>query len=146
MNKSRNERLQKEKEDRRQEVQSNEQEDNLSEEESEMGDIQERTLREHAAPSTILLPGIVRPTVTANNFELKPGLIQMVQQSQFGGGVTEDANDHLFNFVEICDTIKLNGVAEGNQVETFSILTKGQCKNMAAIAKPRFNHNVGRTS
>ena len=29
--------------------------------------------------------GIRRQTINANNFELKPGLIAMVQQQQFGG-------------------------------------------------------------
>ena len=35
-----------------------------------------------------------------------------MQQIQFGGGPTEDLNTHLSNFLEICDTIKLNGVTE----------------------------------
>ncbi|XP_071933622.1 uncharacterized protein [Coffea arabica] len=55
---------------------------------------------------------IVRPTVNANNFEIKPSLIQMVQQSQYGGNATEDPNSHLSTFLEICDTIKFNGVSE----------------------------------
>lgn len=36
----------------------------------------------------------------------------MVQQDQFGGGDVENPNNHLANFLEICDTIKLNGVSE----------------------------------
>ena len=34
----------------------------------------------------------------------------MVQQSQFGGNAIEDPNAHLATFLEICDTIKMNGV------------------------------------
>ncbi|XP_027171773.1 uncharacterized protein LOC113771386 [Coffea eugenioides] len=55
---------------------------------------------------------IVRPTVNANNFEIKSSLIQMVQQSQYGGNATEDPNSHLSTFLEICDTIKFNGVSD----------------------------------
>ena len=36
----------------------------------------------------------------------------MVQQSQFGGNAVEDPNAHLATFLEICDTIKMNGVSE----------------------------------
>ncbi|XP_022897631.1 uncharacterized protein LOC111411323 [Olea europaea var. sylvestris] len=52
---------------------------------------------------------IARPTIAANNFELKPGLIHMVQQNQFGGAAVEDPNAHLGSFLEICDTVKMNG-------------------------------------
>jgi len=47
----------------------------------------------------------------ANNFELKPTLISMVQQSQFGGTPLEDLKLHLSMFLEGCDTLKLNGVS-----------------------------------
>ncbi|XP_022861677.1 uncharacterized protein LOC111382049 [Olea europaea var. sylvestris] len=56
--------------------------------------------------------GIARPAIAANNFELKPRLIHMVQQNQFGGAPTEDPNAHLGSFLEICDTVKMNGVTE----------------------------------
>lgn len=49
-------------------------------------------------------------TIDAPNFELKPGLIRLVQANQFGGEVTEDPNDHLYSFLEICDTLKIEGV------------------------------------
>jgi len=53
---------------------------------------------------------ILRVSINANNFEIKPRLIQMVQQGQFGGHPTKDPNAYLANFLEICDTIKINGV------------------------------------
>jgi len=53
---------------------------------------------------------ITRSTVEMNNFELRPVLISMVQQSQFGGSPMEDPNVHLSIFLEVCDTLKLNGV------------------------------------
>ncbi|MED6178979.1 hypothetical protein PIB30_112612, partial [Stylosanthes scabra] len=40
-----------------------------------------RTLEDYTIPSTASCgSSIVRPTVEANNFELKPSLIQLVQQ------------------------------------------------------------------
>ena len=53
---------------------------------------------------------IRQPTVDANNFELKPTLITMVQQHQFTGHPTEDPNEHLGRFLRMENTMKLNGV------------------------------------
>ena len=53
---------------------------------------------------------IRQPTVDANNFELKPALITMVQQHQFTGHLTEDPNEHLGRFLIMANTVKLNGV------------------------------------
>ena len=49
-------------------------------------------------------------TVDANNFELKPALITMVQQHQFTGHPTEDPNKHLGRFLRMANTVKLNGL------------------------------------
>ena len=46
----------------------------------------------------------------ANNLELKPTLIIMVQQHQFTGHPTEDPNEHLGRFLRMANTVKLNGV------------------------------------
>ena len=46
----------------------------------------------------------------ANNFELKPALITMVQQHQFTGQPTEDPNEHVGRFLMMENTVKLNGV------------------------------------
>ena len=53
---------------------------------------------------------IRQPTVDANNFELKPALITMVQQHQFTGHPTKDPNEHLGRFLKMENTVKLNGV------------------------------------
>ncbi|KAK4280836.1 hypothetical protein QN277_012406 [Acacia crassicarpa] len=55
---------------------------------------------------------IVNPVVNANNFEIKPSLINLVQQSSFSGSDLEDPNQHIETFLHICDTIKMNGVPE----------------------------------
>ena len=54
-----------------------------------------------------------QPAVEANNFELKPGLITMVQQNQFTGHPTEDPNEHLSIFLRMANTVKVNGVRPG---------------------------------
>lgn len=58
------------------------------------------------------IPFIVKPNFGAENFELKPHLIQMVGRNQFGGHHLESPHDHIVDFVERCDTITakdLNG-------------------------------------
>ena len=56
---------------------------------------------------------ITRPSINSNNFEIKPSLIQMIQNMvQFFGMSKEDPNDHIAEFLELCDTIKMNGVTE----------------------------------
>ena len=51
-----------------------------------------------------------QPAIDANNFELKPALITMVQQNQFTGHPTKDPNEHLEQFLRMANTVKLNGV------------------------------------
>ena len=51
-----------------------------------------------------------QPAIEANNFELKPVLITMVQQHQFTCHPYEDPNEHMGRFMRIANTVKLNGV------------------------------------
>ena len=53
---------------------------------------------------------VIQPAVEANNFELKPALITMVQQHQFISLPTEDPNEQLGRFLKMANTVKLNGV------------------------------------
>ena len=53
-----------------------------------------------------------QPAIDANDFELKPTLITMVQQNQFTGHPTENPNEHLRRFLRIANSIKLNGVRQ----------------------------------
>jgi Retrotransposon gag protein len=59
---------------------------------------------------TSIRTSIVAPVVGANNFKLKPALINMIQQYPFNGLPNEDPNLHLSIFLEICNTLKVNGV------------------------------------
>jgi len=53
-----------------------------------------------------------RPIIGANQFELKTGLIQMVQNSQFGGSPLENPHSHLKKFLMICGTQRQPGVSD----------------------------------
>ncbi|KAG8488548.1 hypothetical protein CXB51_016295 [Gossypium anomalum] len=72
------------------------------------------TMYDYAKPTlTGTESSIVRPAVFANNFELKPNTIQMIQQFvQFDGLQDEDPNTHLAIFLEFCDTFKINSVSD----------------------------------
>jgi Retrotransposon gag protein len=70
-----------------------------------------RFLKDFTAPwAGELNMGYIVPTVAANDFELKPALINMISQNQFAGLAHEDPNQHLANFEEFCNTLKMNGV------------------------------------
>jgi len=73
---------------------------------------QRRTLQDFITPGVQgVSSSIARPTMEVNNFELRPTLISMVKQSQFGDSPMEDPSLHLSIFLEVCDTLKLNGVS-----------------------------------
>lgn len=64
----------------------------------------EKTLREFAAPSADNVH--VRPRVSVGDvdFDLKTSLITMALASPFCGKPNEDASAHLQQFLEICST------------------------------------------
>ncbi|KAI4318287.1 hypothetical protein L6164_026074 [Bauhinia variegata] len=54
---------------------------------------------------------IVRPPMQANNWEVKPQMIQIIQNIyQFEGLPDEDPHAHISKFLEICDTFKYNKI------------------------------------
>ncbi|KAL0349485.1 UNVERIFIED_CONTAM: hypothetical protein Sradi_4097700, partial [Sesamum radiatum] len=56
---------------------------------------------------------IAKPTVEANNFKIKPAIIEIIRTSvQFFGLHDKDPNKNLANFLEICDIFKFNGVSD----------------------------------
>ncbi|XP_022858882.1 uncharacterized protein LOC111379688 [Olea europaea var. sylvestris] len=60
----------------------------------------------------------------------------MVQQNQFGSAAIEDPNAHIGSFLEIYDTVKMNGVTEDIwvQIEIFYNGLNGQTKTMVDAA------------
>ena len=69
-------------------------------------------LKEFALPLTFVQSAIRRPPIQANNFELKIVTLQMLQNIQFHGLPSENLNTYLTKFIEVCDTVKYNGVTE----------------------------------
>ena len=60
------------------------------------------------------------PAINANDFELKPALITMVQQNQFAGHPTKNPSEHLGQFLRIADSNKMSGVkSEVIQLQLF---------------------------
>ncbi|XP_042401007.1 uncharacterized protein LOC121991043 [Zingiber officinale] len=80
-------------------------------EEQETSEMADKLLNDYAAPyARGLRSSITRPPIKANNFEIKPAVIHMVQQNQFRGGPHDDPNHHLELFYEICSIMKVNEV------------------------------------
>ncbi|KAL0361970.1 UNVERIFIED_CONTAM: hypothetical protein Sradi_3881500 [Sesamum radiatum] len=74
--------------------------------------VMKRPMMEYSFPTADgTISSIAKPTIQANNFEIKPSIIQIIWSSvQLSGLPDEDPNKHLVNFLEICDTFKFNGV------------------------------------
>ena len=76
------------------------------------GQEERRALRDYAIPSLIGATSCIKKsTIQADNFELKIGLNQMVQNDwKFGGFPNNDPYEHITNLLEICDTQQYSGV------------------------------------
>ena len=73
--------------------------------------------------------GIVAPSIANNNFEIKPSIIHMVQNNQFGGLQGEDPYAHILAFLNVCATFKINGVMDDAirlRLFPFSVKEKAQ--------------------
>jgi hypothetical protein len=67
----------------------------------------EKTLCVYSAPSADQVPTSPEINIGNGNFEIKSGLITMVQASPFYGKPNEDASAHLQQFLELCSTITI---------------------------------------
>ncbi|KAL0412202.1 UNVERIFIED_CONTAM: hypothetical protein Slati_3809900 [Sesamum latifolium] len=95
----------------------------------------ERPMMEYSFPTADgTISSIVKPSVEANNFEIKPTIFQIIRSSvQFFGLPDEDPNKHLLNFLEICDTFRFNGVS--NDATGFQSLPAGSITTWAALTQ-----------
>ena len=71
----------------------------------------EKKLGEFATPNNnYLRTPINQPAITAEDYEIKPHYLSLVQHNQFGGSAVEDAGMHLNTFTEICDMMRIKDV------------------------------------
>ena len=88
----------------------------------------EKTIREFSIPSSSNVPTGLAVN-TWENFELKPGVIHMAQAIPFCGLATEDANNHLQQFLEICSTFTMKGAsADAVKLRLFPFSLVGKTK------------------
>jgi hypothetical protein len=70
----------------------------------------QKSLREFSILAVANVPTGPAVNIGDKNFELRTGLITMVQASPFCGLPSEDANAQLQHFLELCDTIIIKDV------------------------------------
>jgi len=70
-----------------------------------------KTLDDYSTPAVANMPTGHSVNMGNGSFEIRTDLISMVQASQFYGLPSEDANAHLQNFLELCDTVVIKDVA-----------------------------------
>jgi hypothetical protein len=71
-----------------------------------------RCVNDFSATSSANVRTAPETDIRDDSFELKPALINMVQQSPFCGKASKDANAHLQHFLEICSTFTIRGVTQ----------------------------------
>ena len=94
-------------------------------------------LEKFSSPPTVVQSSIRRPPIQTNNFELKSVTLQMLQNILFHGLPSENPNMHLTNFIEVCDTIKYNGVTEeALRLRLFPLLLGDRAKHWLKSQRP----------
>jgi len=90
----------------------------------------QKTLRQFSAPSSShICTGLNVNQAGNDGFELKTGLVNMVQASPFYEKASEDANAHLQNFLEVSNTINPRGTTLDDvrlRLFPFSLLGKAK--------------------
>ena len=89
----------------------------------------QKTLRQFSAPSNSHIPTGLNNYQGTDGFEIKTGLVKMVQASPFCGKASEDTNARLQNFLEVSSIINPKGTTMDNirlQLLPFSFLGKAK--------------------
>ena len=72
---------------------------------------------------------ITTPEITAESFEVSPGLLNLITKEQFGGSASEDAAMHLHDFCQICDMQKFKNVENDIvKLKLFPFSLRGRAK------------------
>jgi hypothetical protein len=71
-----------------------------------------KCINNFSAPSNANIGTAPEMNVGDGNIELKPAIINMVQQSPFCRKASEDANAHLQHYLEICSTFIIRGITQ----------------------------------
>jgi hypothetical protein len=85
----------------------------------------------HECPITVFenVPSGPAVNLGDKNFELRTGLITMVQASPFCGLPSEDASAHLQHFLELCDIIFIKDITpEAIRLRLFPFSLVGKAK------------------
>jgi hypothetical protein len=88
-----------------------------------------RCINDFSAPYSANVRSGLEMNIRDGSFELKPTLINMVQQGPFCGKASKDANAHLQHFLEICNTFTIQGVTQDAirlRLFPFSLLGKAK--------------------
>jgi hypothetical protein len=89
----------------------------------------QRMLREFPAPSADNVSVGLSVNTGVENFEIKTGLITMVQASPFCGKANEDDRTHLQQFLELCSTFVIKGVTQNaTRLRLFMFSLLGRAK------------------
>ena len=89
----------------------------------------QRTLRDYSALSANQVPTGPEVNTGGENFEIKTGLITMVQACPFCGKANEDASAHPQQFLELCSTFVIKGVLQDAiQLHLFPFSLLGRAK------------------
>nr|GEW44304.1 reverse transcriptase domain-containing protein [Tanacetum cinerariifolium] len=103
------------------------QEDQFQEDPPEVSMADNRTMAQLLrAPTEGYEDAIVIPKIAANNFELKHGLINLVQNKQFFGHDKEDPHAHIRYFNKITSTIRVQTYAKANEAVLRNMKNEGQ--------------------
>ncbi|GKC01048.1 hypothetical protein Tco_0987184 [Tanacetum coccineum] len=96
------------------------------------------------APTEGYEDAIVVPAITADNFELKHGLLTLVQNKPFFGHDKEDHHAHIRYFNKITSTLKFPNVPNTSiKLMLFSIFTRGGRPDLARKRTPLIDSYLG---